>query len=146
MHHRDRILDKAGAVVRATKRTGYAVGQLVLDDVGSEAETLMQNRARHCAKTMAGDLRFRVVTESLKRGIDSRTAHRFFAVAAREYIAPLAGGRLQLSQHLDCLRGKRHQMLGLRLGNGIAPLAPLEVNFRSFGPPQLARSHEQQWR
>lgn len=59
----------------------------MLDDLGREAEALVQDGARHCPKAVACDLGFRVIAQSLQRGIDRRATHRFSAIAARKDVA-----------------------------------------------------------
>src|SRR3546814_10578393 len=110
------------AVVGAAVRIADRVRQLVLDEVGSEAENLVEDCPGHRAEAVA---RHGVAVEAhpAQSRVDGVLAHWALAVPdARKDELPAAGQGLQLAQDLHGLSRQRHDVLRGGLGRDVAPL------------------------
>jgi uncharacterized protein YfiM (DUF2279 family) len=86
------------------------MGELRLDHVGADSESLAQDGPRRCAKSMSGHFFGRIAHGSQRR-VDGVVAHRsvVMALAPKDQLSA-AGQWLKVAQHGDGLLRQRDQM------------------------------------
>ena len=115
------------------------VGQLVLDEVGPEAQHLVQDGARHRPEAMRRHPVRRDV-QGPERPPKGGVAHRPVALPIariREHVAVVPRHGMQLAKDLDRLTRQWDHMRRVGLGRRVAPLGSIEVDVGPLGRVQM---------